>query len=117
MGMEQMESFAQVIVCDHVNETQGKHFRNSGTVKSSVHGPVDPRGLLTEGTTECELMIQESGCSGRCQCPICCPQTPTSCHCHHPIVYANTAASTQQQTPTLFSLHTVDLKLLLYHQQ
>lgn len=70
MSTEWRESFAQVIVCNHLNETQGKHFKNSGTMKLCVV-PLIPVGLLTEGTTECELMIQESGCSSRCQCFFC----------------------------------------------
>lgn len=45
VSTEQMESFAQMIVCNHVNETQGEHFRKNGTMKSSVRGPVDPSGI------------------------------------------------------------------------
>lgn len=75
MCPEGTEGFAQVITCNPVNEAQGKHFRNSGTMKSSKCGPVDPNGI-TERSHHCMRVDEESGCSSKCHCLFWLPSDP-----------------------------------------
>lgn len=79
---EQMESFAQMVICDCCKKTFWGQWHNESSLCVLLLIPVR---LLTEGgTTKCELTVQDFNHSG-VNIPFVLPSDPHSFHHHHPM--------------------------------